>query len=120
MTPDELLQDHDRKWLILCPWSVARNLRRLTGMRNGVPRGSAVLQRPVGLRGPGGGVMGMDTWYDLRIQQLFDLTGRVNELLVEVKDTGEDVAPTPAPRVRELFDLTDRVSDLLKEVQGDK
>jgi hypothetical protein len=64
--------------------------------------------------------MEMDTWYDLRIQQLFDLTGRVNELLDEVKDTGEDVAPSPALRVRELFDLTDRVSDLLKEVQGDK
>lgn len=74
--------------------------------------------------------MEMDTWYDLRIQQLFDLTGRVNELLdevkdtevkdTEVKDTGEGVAPAPAPRVRELFDLTDRVSDLLKEVRGDK
>jgi len=64
--------------------------------------------------------MEMDTWYDLRIQQLFDLTGRVNELLDEVKDTGAGVAPAPAPRVRELFDLTDRVSDLLKEVRGDK
>jgi len=69
--------------------------------------------------------MEMDTWYDLRIQQLFDLTGRVNELLdevkdTEVKDTGEGIAPAPAPRVRELFDLTDRVSDLLKEVRGDK
>ena len=63
--------------------------------------------------------MGMDTWYDLRIQQLFDLTGRVNELLDEVKDTGEGAEPAPAPRVRELFDLTDRVSDLLKEVQDD-
>ena len=64
--------------------------------------------------------MEMDTWYDLRIQQLFDLTGRVNELLDEVKDTGEGVAPAPTPRGRELFDLTDRESDLLKEVQGDK
>ena len=84
-------------------------------MRDGVPRGSAVLQRPVGLCGPGGGTMEMDTWYDLRIQQLFDLTGRVNELLDEVEDTGEGVAPAPAPRVRELFDLPDRVSDPLKE-----
>ena len=89
-------------------------------MRDGVPRGSAVLQRVVGLCGPGGGAMDMDTWYDLRIQQLFDLTGRVNELLDEVKDTGEGAAPGPAPRARELFDLTDRVSDLLKEVRGDK
>jgi len=64
--------------------------------------------------------MEMDTWYDLRIQQLFDLSGRVNELLDEVKDTDEGVAPAPAPRGRELFDLTDRESDLLKEVQGDK
>ena len=64
--------------------------------------------------------MEMDTWYDLRIQQLFDLTGRVNELLDEVKDTGDGVAPAPAPRVRELVDLTDRVSGLLEEVQGDK
>jgi hypothetical protein len=62
----------------------------------------------------------MDTWYDLRIQQLFELTGRVNELLDEVKDTGEGVAPAPAPRVREVFDLTDRVTDPLKEVQGEK
>ena len=64
--------------------------------------------------------MGMDTWCELRIQQTFNLTGRANELLDEVKDTGEGVAPAPAPRVRELFDLTDRVSELLKEVQGDK
>lgn len=89
-------------------------------MRDGVPRGSAVLQRPVGLCGPGGGTMEMDTWYDLRIQQIFDVTGRVNELLDEVKDTGEGVAPAPAPRVRALFDPTDRVSGLLEEVQGDK
>jgi hypothetical protein len=89
-------------------------------MRDGGLRGSAVLQRPVGLFGPGGDAMEMDTWYDLRIQQLFNLPGRVNELLDEVRDTGEDVAPAPAPRVRELFDLTDRVSGLLKEVQRDK
>jgi hypothetical protein len=64
--------------------------------------------------------MAMDTWYDLRIQQLFDLTGRVNDLLDEVTDSREGVAPAPAPRVRELFDLTDRVSALLKEVRGDQ
>ena len=64
--------------------------------------------------------MEMDTWYDLRIQQLFDLTGRVNYLLDEVKDAGEGAAPAPAPRVRELFDLTDRVSELLKEVREDQ
>jgi hypothetical protein len=63
--------------------------------------------------------MEMDTWYDLRLQQLFDVTGRVNELLDEVTDPGEGVAPPPAPRVRELFDLTDRVSDRLKEIQDD-
>lgn len=62
----------------------------------------------------------MDTWYDLRIQQLFDLTGRVNDLLDEVKDFGEDAAPAPTPRVREQFDLTDRVSELLKKVQDDQ
>ena len=62
----------------------------------------------------------MDTWYDLRIQQLFDLTGRVNDLLDEVKDFGEDAAPAPALRVREQFDLTDRVSELLKKVQDDQ
>jgi len=64
--------------------------------------------------------MEMDTWYDLRIQQLFDLTGRVNDLLDEVKDAGEGAAPAPAPRVRDLFDLTDRVSELLKEVREDQ
>jgi len=79
-----------------------------------------VLRRPVGLCGPGGDVMEMDTWYDLRIQQLFNLTGRVNELLDEVKDSGEGGAPAQASRVRELFEVTDRVSDLLREVQGDK
>jgi hypothetical protein len=36
--------------------------------------------------------MEMDTWYDLRIEQLFDLTGRVHDLLDEVEDTDEDVA----------------------------
>ena len=64
--------------------------------------------------------MEMDTWYDLRMQQLFDLTGRVNELLDEVPDIGEGVATAPATRVPELFDLTNRVSDLPKEVQDDK
>jgi hypothetical protein len=64
--------------------------------------------------------MEMDTWYDLRIQQLFDLTSRVNELLDEVKDAGEGDAPAPAPRVREIFELTDRVSELLKEVREDQ
>jgi hypothetical protein len=62
----------------------------------------------------------MDTWYDLRFEQLFDLTGRVNDLLDEVKDSGDDAEPVPAPRVRELFDLTDRVSELHKEVQADQ
>jgi len=89
-------------------------------MRDGGSRGIAVLQRPAGLRGPGGGAMEMDTWYDLRIQQLFDLTGRVNDLLDEVKDAGEGAAPAPAPRVRDLFDLTDRVWELLKEVREDQ
>jgi hypothetical protein len=79
-----------------------------------------VLQRPAGPRGSGGDAIEMDTWYDLRIQQLFDLTGRVDDLLDEVKDSGEGAAPAPAPRVRELFDLTDRVSELPKKVQGDQ
>ena len=61
--------------------------------------------------------MGMDTWYDLKIQELFDLTDRVSDLLDEVEGSGEGAPPTPASRVRELFDLSDRVSDLLKEVQ---
>jgi hypothetical protein len=64
--------------------------------------------------------MEMDTWYDLRIQQIFDLNDRVNELLDEVTDSGEGAAPAPAQRVCELFELTDRVSDLLKEVRGGK
>ena len=64
--------------------------------------------------------MEMDTWYDLRIQQLFDLSSRVNDLLDEVKDSGEGAAPAPVPRGRELFDLTDRVSELPKKVQGDQ
>ena len=63
--------------------------------------------------------MDMDTWYDLRIEQIFDLTSRVNELLDEVDDTAEDGAP--AQRVCcEAFDLTDRAADLLKEVQSRK
>lgn len=61
--------------------------------------------------------MEMDTWYDLRIQQLFDLTGRVNDLLDEVEDSGEGVAPAPAPRFREPFGLTDPAPDRLEEVQ---
>jgi hypothetical protein len=62
--------------------------------------------------------MDMDTWYDLRFEQIFDLTSRVNELLDEVEDTAEDVAP--AQRVCEPFNLTGRASDLLKEVQSGK
>lgn len=63
--------------------------------------------------------MEMDTWYDLRIQQLFDLTDRVNDLFDEVKDADADVPPAPASRVREPLDVTDPVSDPLKEVRGD-
>lgn len=62
----------------------------------------------------------MDTWYDLRFEQLCDLTGRVNDLLDEVKDFGDDATPVPAPRVRELFDLSVRLSELHKEVQADQ
>lgn len=64
--------------------------------------------------------MEMDTWYDLRIQQLFDLSGRVNDLLDEVEPKGEGVRPAPSPRGRELFDPTDRVPDLPDEGQGEK
>jgi hypothetical protein len=49
--------------------------------------------------------MEMGISYDLRIQQPFDLTGPVNDLLDEVEDPGEGVAPTPAPRVREVLTL---------------
>ena len=62
--------------------------------------------------------MDMDTWYDLRIEQIFDLTSRVNELLDDAEDTAEDVAP--AQRLCEPFDLTDRESDLHREVQSRK
>lgn len=62
--------------------------------------------------------MDMDTWYDLRIEQIFDLTTRVNELLDDAEDTAEDVAP--ARRVCEPFNLTDRASDRLKEAQSGK
>jgi hypothetical protein len=64
--------------------------------------------------------MEMDTWYDLRIQQIFDLNDRVNELLDEVTDHGEGDAPAPVERVCEFFELTDRVSDFVKEVRGGK
>ena len=64
--------------------------------------------------------MEMDPWYDLRIEQLFDLTGRVSELLDEVEDSDEGVAPASRHLVCEPFDLTDRVSDLLKEAQSRK
>lgn len=89
-------------------------------MRDGDPQGSELLERAAGQWGPGGGAMEMDTWYDLRIQQLFDLNDRVNDLLDEVTDSDEDAAPVQAQRVCELFDLTDRVSDIRKEVRGDK
>jgi hypothetical protein len=62
--------------------------------------------------------MDMDTWYDLRIEQIFDLTSRVNELLDDAEDNAEDVAP--AQRVCEPSDLTDREPDLLKEVPSRK
>jgi hypothetical protein len=64
--------------------------------------------------------MGMDTWYDLQLQELVDLTDRVNGLLEEIEGSSADAVPTPAPGVRELFELTDRVSDLLKDVRRDK
>ena len=59
--------------------------------------------------------MDMDTWYDLRFEQIFDLTSRVNELLDDAEDNAPDVAP--ARRVCEVLDLTDCELDLLKEVQ---
>ena len=37
--------------------------------------------------------MEMDIWYDLRIQQIFNLTSPVNDLLDEVEDTCEGIAP---------------------------
>ena len=60
----------------------------------------------------------MDAWYDLRLQQLFDLTDRVNDLLDDATVSGEDAAPEE--RVCELFDLRAPVSDLLKEVRDGK
>jgi len=62
--------------------------------------------------------MQMETWYDLRIQELLDLADRVNDLLSEVEGAGEDVGP--APPVRERSDLADRVSDLLGKIRGGK
>ena len=62
--------------------------------------------------------MDMDTWYDLRIEQIFDLSSRVNELLDGVEDTAEGAEA--AQRVCEPFNLTDRESDLLKEFRSGK
>jgi hypothetical protein len=64
-----------------------------------------------------GAAMEMDTWYDLRIQQIFDLNDRVSELLDGVTDNGEGSAPAPVERV---CDLTDRVSDFVKGVRSVK
>ena len=51
--------------------------------------------------------MGMDTWYDLQIEKLVELTDRVNDQLDDVQGSGAGGGPQPVPRVRELFDLTD-------------
>jgi hypothetical protein len=64
--------------------------------------------------------MEMDTWYELRFQQIFDLTDRANELLEEVKDTDEAAKPPSAQRVRQPFDLADRGTDLLEGDKGDR
>ena len=59
--------------------------------------------------------MGMDTWYDLQIEKLVELTDRVSDQLDELQRSGASGGPPPTPRVRELFGLTDRVSGLLGE-----
>jgi hypothetical protein len=64
--------------------------------------------------------MEMDTWYELRFQQIFDLSDRANELLEEVKDTGEGPASPSDQHVRQPFDLADRVSDRLERDKGDR
>ena len=64
--------------------------------------------------------MGMDTWYDLQLQELAELTDRVSDLLGEVQGSGVAGAPQLAPRVRKPFDRTDSVTDPLKEVRRDE
>ena len=61
--------------------------------------------------------MGMDTWYDLQIEKLVELTDRVNDQLDDVQGSGAGGGSPPVARVRELFDLTDRVSDLPEEIR---
>ena len=63
--------------------------------------------------------MEMDTWYELRFQQIFDLTDRANELLEDVKDTREGVASASALRIHPPSDFTGRASDLLGGDKGE-
>ena len=64
--------------------------------------------------------MEMDTWYELRFQQIFDLSDRANELLEEVKDTGEGTTSGSGQLECQPFDLADRVSDRLEGDKGDR
>ena len=59
--------------------------------------------------------MGMDTWYDLQLQELVDLNDRASDLVDEAETPAGDGAPQGAPREREPVDLTDRVSSPLPD-----
>lgn len=61
--------------------------------------------------------MGMDTWYDLQLQELVDLNDRASDLVGEAQAPASDGAPQGAPRDRELVDLTDHVSGPFPEKQ---
>jgi hypothetical protein len=83
-------------------------------MKDGLRSQTVILHRPEGLRGPGGDTMAMDLWYDLRLREIFELRGRMHELLDDAE--GLDAEPAPGRRVREMIDLADRAPDLPKEV----
>lgn len=61
--------------------------------------------------------MGMDTWYDLQLQELVDRSDRASDLVGEAQARASDGAPQGAPRDGELVDLTDRVSGPLPKTQ---
>jgi hypothetical protein len=60
--------------------------------------------------------MGMDTWYDLQLQELVDLNDHASDLVDEAQAPAGDGTPQGAPRDRELVDLTDRVPGPLPEM----
>jgi hypothetical protein len=60
--------------------------------------------------------MGMDTWYDLQLQELVDFNDRASDLVDEAQAPASDSALQGAPRDRELVDLTDHSSGLLPKM----